>query len=297
MTPSIAGPSSAAEKSARLLGWLRVLTFGTWVAKLAAAPMSRLAVLPAELLDPPWLLRFMPIDWSSVLTASFLAGLQGSTLLFCVLAALGARRHRLVAFTAAAMLTVQQGLIRSYGFSSHEELVGLLSVYVVALWPSADRATWPPSRVPLRPAAVYLAGIVLIATLGCWTYAATGAHRLANHGLSLLMSHSMTAYIVENSFNYSSGAAGVFVLEHPLAASLFQFSTLLTTLMEIAAPAAVVYRRFRRVWLLFLLIFHLITGALLDVMFWQSLVIVGAALLALDRCGEMHSPEGSAPAG
>ena len=273
-----------AEAAARMLAMLRVLVFGIWVAEIASAPLSDLAALPPELLQPPLVLGLVPLAWWKwIVSSEILTAMQGLLLLTLSMAAIGIRPYRLIATVAVGLLTVQQGLIRSYGYSSHEELVALLASYVLVLWPSADRVSWWSRRTSLRPAVIYTAGILLIAIVGCWSYAATAAHRIAHHGLEMLIGNSMSVYLIENSFRYGSGAAGIFVLEHPALRWLCQIAAAVATLFEIAAPLALISRSFRRLWLAFLLTFHVASAALLHVFFWESMLIVGAALLALDR--------------
>lgn len=274
------------QRAAVWLGRLRAVTFSLWVIKLGGVSLGTLAWLPAELLEPPWVLQALsPRMWEWLLGPHTLRGLQVSICLLSLWAAAGARPYRPVAFAVAAMVTFEQALVRSYGYSNHPEMFLVLATWILALSPAADGFGWPRGSAPpaLRPAAVYAAVIAFVALVGCWTYAAAGAYRIAHHGLEMFTSTSMKHAIVFNSFSHGSGAVGAFLLSHSVFANWVQLTLPLATVLEVSGPLALLHRGFRRFWLVFLVAFQLLTALSMTILFWESMLVLGAALIAFDR--------------
>lgn len=270
-------------QAATWLGRLRAVVFFLWIVKISAGNLSTLAWLPVSILEPPLLLEAVPLwAWEWLLRPATLVGLQALLLLASAAAAVGLRPYQPIAVTAALLLTFEQGLVRSYGYSNHPELFMLLATWIIACAPAADRFSWSP-RATLRPAQVYVAVIAFVAIVGCWTYTAAAVYRLAHHGLEMFVGASMKYSIVQNSFRYGSGAVGIFVLEHHGLSNWIQLALPVATLLELAAPLALLSRAFRWVWVAYLVVFHLLAAAGMAVLFWESMLTLGAALIVFDR--------------
>jgi hypothetical protein len=272
-----------AAAAAWWLGGLRAVIFSLWFVKFAGVSLSALASLPADL-EPPLLLQAVPPwAWERLLRPPVLGPLQASICVLCVLAALGLRPYCPIAVAVASFVTFEQGLVRSYGYLNHPEIFLLLATWILAFSPAADGFSWQPSRSDLRPAPVYGAVIAFVALVGCWTYAAAGAYRIAHHGLEMFTSASMKHAVVLNSFAHGSGAVGAFLLEHPTVARWIQLALPAATVLEVASPLALRDHRFRRLWLGFLVTFQLLTALSMTIFFWESMLSLGAALIAFDR--------------
>lgn len=277
------GSSNAALPAAQALAGLRIVVFLVWIARLAAAPLADLSVLPEVLLEPPLLLQAIPPTWwQGILHPAFLSSLQITLLVGVALVVVGARPHGPIALTVVALLTFEQALVRSFGFSSHAEIVPLLAAWVIACWPAADRWSIAGGLRRSGGPESHASGVFLIAAIGCWCYAATGMHRLAHYGPDLILGNSMSSYVIENSFRYGTGEIGAMLLQEPGWARWLQLAMLGTTIMEILAPLALVLRRFRYIWLSFVIGFHLGSAVLLDTFFWEMMLVVAASLVALD---------------
>lgn len=281
---SVGLPVSAAERNARLLGGLRALVFMLWVYTALSASLRPLALVPLDLLEPPWILLPIPrIAWEWIIRPRVLTGFQGLMVLAAAGAAVGVRPYRPIALLAAVLVTFDQALKRSYGYGDHPELLLVLTTYVVALAPAADRFSWPRRRELSPRPGEYGAAIAFIAILGCFTYVAAAAYRTAHHSVATVASPTMLYAIVQNSFRHTPGAVGAFFLEHATLAYWMQLMVPVATLLELAAPLALLSRRFRRPWLLFPVIFHTLSAFVMGVPFWETMLIVVAAFMALER--------------
>lgn len=268
----------------RMLGVVRAVIFGVWFLKVATAPLAPLAELPAALFHPLALLGAVPAGaWSRLLRADVLTGFQILVCLAAALAALGIRPYRLNAAAAGVLLTLHQVLVRSFGHVNHQEISLLFAAYALALFPAADAFTPRPRRAPPRLPALYAAPIVLVAALLLLPYAAIAAFRLAHTGRSALAGGSLTGFFLGNSFGHGYDIVGTFVLDHPWFGRAVEWTAPVVAFFEWSAPLALVSRRFRRVWLVFAVSFHLSTGILMHIFFWDSILLAVLILPALDR--------------
>lgn len=278
--------AAGAERNARLLGALRILLFGLWIYTALSSRLGQLALLPLALLEPVWILRPVPTSaWQWFLTPERLTAFQLLLVIVVVGAAVGIRPYRLFAMPAAVLVTFDQALKRSWGYGDHPELLLLLATYAIAAAPAADRYSWPRRRLSAG-AGEYGAAILFIATIVCFTYLAPAAYRAAHHALASVESPTLLYAIVQNSFRTSGGEMGIFFLERPALADWSQAGVPVATLFELTAPLALLSRTFRRLWLPFPVIFHTLSGFVIAVPFWETMIIAVAALIALDRMAE-----------
>jgi len=277
----------AAENDARLLGGVRVLVFTLWIYTALSASLAPLAQLPLELLEPPWILLPIPRPaWEWILQPSVLTAFQVLMVVASLAAAVGVRPYRATALLAAGLATFDQALKRSWGYGDHPEILLLLTTYVVAMAPAGDRLSWPRRRDLGPHPGEYAAAIAFIGVIACFTYVAPAAYRVAHHSWATLTSPTLLYAIVQNSFRGPSDSVGVFFLRHETLAQSLQMTVPLATVLELASPLALLSRPFRRPWLLFALVFHTLNAFIVAVPFWENLVIVAAALVAIDRLGE-----------
>jgi hypothetical protein len=205
------------------------------------------------------------------------------------MAAVGLRPYRPIAVAAAVLVTLEQGLVRSFGYSNHPEMFLLLATWIICVAPAADGFSWPPRQAPPRQAGMYTAVIAFVALVGCWTYAAAGIYRMAHYGVEMFAGVSMKHAVVLNSFTHGSGGIGAFLLERPSLTPLLQATLPVATFLEVTGPLALLSCAFRRFWLVFLVAFQLITAWSMTILFWESMFSLGAALIAFDRVRENQS--------
>lgn len=281
---------AAAERAARLLGGLRILVFSLWIYTALAASLSPLALVPFELFEPLWILRPIPQRlWEWFLQSGVLTGFQLFTVLAAAAAAIGVRPYRPVALLAAVLVTFDQALKRSWGYGDHPELLLLLATYAIALAPAADRCSLP-RRGDLSPRrGEYAAAIAFIAVIVCFTYVAPAAYRVAHHSLATVVSPTLLYAAVQNSFRVTPGDTGAFFLARPTLAYWMQMMVPVATVLELAAPLVLLSRSFRRLWLLFPLIFHSLSAVVMVVPFWETMIVVTATIIAYDRVCELRA--------
>jgi hypothetical protein len=107
--------------------------------------------------------------------------------------------------------------------------------------------------------------------------------------LATVSSPTLLYAIVQNSFRGPSEAMGVFFLEHATLAQWMQLMVPVATVFELAAPLTLLSCTFRRLWLVFPLIFHTISAFVIAVPFWESMLIVVAVLIAFDRLADVEA--------
>lgn len=272
---------------AATLGFVRACVFAIWLAKVVAMPLPFLADLPAAMLRAPGLLGVVPEAlWAWVLTPAVLAGLQVILVLAVGWAAVGAAAYRPVALVAALLLTLYMGLACGFTFVSHQELGLLYAAYVLAIFPAADGFAWKrrPRPLPPRPPALYGAALVTLALVILLPYAAIAAYRVSRAAPELFLSDSMAYWMVSLSgVNPDGWSLGLWVLEHPALVTLMQIGFPVTTAFELTAPLALIAPRFRRVWLAVIVPFHLLSWLVLNILFWENLLLIGLLLTDVDR--------------
>jgi len=275
---------SQARVGAQTLGFVRAWVFGIWLCKVATAPFFLLAELPVSIFEPPVFMRMAPTEaWTWLLRPDVLTGFQILLCTCVALTALGLRPYRPIAATTSILLTFHQGLIRSFGHINHPEIPLLLATYVLAMFSAADGFTWRTRRQALQPSSLYVAPILLIAALLLLTYTAAAAYRMAHHGLATLAGEPLMWTIAQHSLADEHSLIVIFIHHHSIVAQLLRCSVPIVTVFEWTAPLALVSRRFRWLWLGFVFMFHIVTWLVIDVFFWESLLLAIVILPALDR--------------
>ncbi len=270
------------------LGIVRAGVGVVWIVKLAAEPLSFYADLPRSMLDPPGALRFVPDRvWSAVLTHGFLTGFKFALLALVALFALGVKPYRPIAIAAAAGLTFHEGLVRGMTFVNHQELALLYCTLILAVLPSRRRATPALDRAALT----FMAVVALV------PYTFIAAHRLAFSAPRIFTGASLSTFLGSLSgLDRDGWGLGLRLMDHPNLMVLAKGVFAVTTVFELLAPFCLVDGRFRRVWLAVMIPFHISTWFLMDILFWENLVL--AVLLLVDveavaarvRAGVAHYP-------
>lgn len=172
------------------------------------------------------------------------------------------------------------GIIKGLGgYANHSEIVPLIALAVVAACPMPGANTvgdWLFRRGAVRPAdpfleqraRVLIAGI-LVSVILPYTY--IGLFRIFHGGFQIFANDAIGRYIASSSKDFSvlpawlNSAPMVPVLSWGFAA---------TTVLEVASIATLWSNHFRRAWLLWMLLFHVSTVALMNIFFWQNMVLL-----------------------
>src|SRR5205823_6246364 len=80
---------------------------------------------------------------------------------------LGVPGYAIIAVTTCVLLTLYQGLPRSFGFLNHAQLALLYAAYVLAAFPCADALAIAPARARRERAPVLYRAPMLAAALAC----------------------------------------------------------------------------------------------------------------------------------
>jgi hypothetical protein len=113
-------------------------------------------------------------------------------------------------------------------------------------------------------------GIALVYTL-------LGIRRLAHGaGIVIFAGDAILRYLSVSSLNYSAYGFrfGLLPLSNPWLGAGAKASFFLFTLAEISAPLALFYPRFRRLWLPVILALHVGTLLLMNIFFWEQMILV-----------------------
>lgn len=295
-----------ASASARGLGFARAWIFSLWAVYVFLDAPEGLASLPRALYAPPGVLRALPASfWDLLLTVPGLLTLKWVLLAGLLACAAGLRPWRGIAIPTALLLILQQGLARGFFYVNHQELPALFAVCVLALFPptafslmrSGEEET-ESSQARNRLVLLLLTSLLLV------PYCLIGAHRLAHNDLSFWASGALPFWVAENSYGptwFALTPIAEAVLSQPLLVRLLELGFLVVTAAEVLAPLCLVSTRFRRVWLVVMVWFYLSTMVLMDILFWESLLLFPVLLLDrepllrwLDRL-RGQAPEQSAP--
>ena len=261
--------------SARSLGLVRAWVFGIWAIALAFDPLSDLAMLPASSFSSSGLLRLVPDSaWHALLTAGALASVKWITIAFCFAAALGLKA-RPAAVLASIGLVLIQGLVRGFGHVNHGELALLYAAILLPLFPCADAFALRPETPRAENAPRYGIALAVLTAMLAFTYAFTGMNRVADGGFEIFSNGSLLRWVLEDSFldpRPWSATVRAWAIS-PALKTFLAFALAPITLLEIAAPLALVSPRFRRFFVVAMLGFHAGVYVLMNILFWQNVLL------------------------
>jgi hypothetical protein len=257
----------------RLLRLVRRGIFALWIVKLLLDPLWRLAQLPAELIQPAGVTAWLspertPFLWS----ASGLTALWLATLLVLAVALTG-RVFAPVATIAAVLLTIYSSVIRSFGPAVHTDIVLLLAVYALALFAWADVAQRRRGAMRLEVSGSS-APLVTIVALLCLTYCLVGLNR-AIVSPQTFTGNSMEVWTIDASLRayYFNTGIGWHLPDWPAAVFFLRLGLPVVTLFEITAPLCLVWARYRWIFLLVMIPFHLLSLVLMNIFFFDDLLL------------------------
>lgn len=284
------------------LAVLRIATFGTWFAIVAQLRVRQFATIPPELVHPPGLFRALPLD-ELLIRPDLLQVIRVAALVGCVLAMAGVRPFPVVAVPTVALLFVLDGAMKSIGgFTNHAQAAVLTTAAILVLFPAAD--AWSVARRPPPPRSspwLYRAPLLLATLVLTTAYTMIGLRRLVDGGLALVTGPSVEVWLVSRSLEYGRYPfdEGLRVLDHPWILAGAVAGMALTTAFEILSLLTLRSDRFRRVWLVVIVPFHVATLLVMRIFFWENLVLVLVLLTGLPgllvRAVERRRPGGEGP--
>lgn len=226
--------------------------------------------------------QFAPVGAARLLTqplpGSVVQALVVVALLFAAAFALGLR-YRVSAPLFALLLLWVTSYRSSWGMLFHTDNLLVLHVLVLAAAPAADALSLDArrSRAP-APADDGRYGWALraICLVTIVTYVVAGVAKLKLGGLGWLAGEQLRGQIAYDNLRKvelgrGASALGVWFVRHP---ALFPPLAVLTLLVELGAPLALLHRRVALVWSLLAWGFHVGVALLMNIKFWYPLAFV-----------------------
>jgi hypothetical protein len=255
----------------------RVLIFSVWFLRVAFKPLYQLNLIPESLYQPVGVLGLLPRSVEALLhTTGFLYALQAATLLSFALVIAGvALRYTMVA--ASILMTLFASLWRGFaGHIDHESIIILFAGYLLTLFAWADwRADAKGEREP--PGGPTRAGIPLtsIVAILCFVYTMVGLFRTVRGTPAVYLSDSLNFWALRNAYETIDPAAGWgrFVLAYPIMGHLLKAGYPVITLFELTAMLALFSKWYRYAFLVVMIPFHVLSLFVLDVFFWENMVL------------------------
>jgi hypothetical protein len=267
-----------APAPAERLAALRVAIAGfaaVWTAARLPEIVS-LAGLHASQFAPVGVVRAV----GAPLPVAVVVAIAVATVALLVAMAAGAR-YRLTAPLAAAGLLWTLSYRNSWGMVFHTENLLVLHVIALACTPAADAWSWPGAAPRRDREAGYGWAVKLLAALTCATYLLAGIAKLRLAGLAWLDGDQLRNQIaVDNVRKALLGSATAplarLVVVH--AEGLIALSVL-TLVIELGAPLALIGGRIARAWGWGAWAFH--AGVVLTMNVWFPYPLLGIAFLPL----------------
>jgi len=263
-------------------GLARILVFSILILDLLVDDLPALAAMPTEAFLPRGALGWLPSSWlHAILQPSFY---HDFTLVYggiLLVGLCGFGPAWLVTGMALLGTTLFHGLARGFGgHVNHQELIMLHSLcfflssraYAAVslnalLWkPPANETDHEASRLLLRALCYWV----------MLTYFMIGVARLQTSDWRVYGTNAMTFYALLHStkWNFWNFSFAREVLNQPWFDLFLRISFPLATLLELAAPLAVMVRRL--VWpiVLSLFLFHIAILLCMNIFFWQNMLML-----------------------
>ena len=256
---------------------VRRLVFATWFLRVVLKPLDQLALIPGSLFEPVGIMALVPAPLEHLLhQAAFLYALKALTLLAIALVIAGvALRPSMVA--ASILMTLFACMWRGFaGHIDHESVLILLAGYVLTLCALADawadrRGERAPPGGPTR-AGIPLTAIMIML---CLVYTMVAVFRTVRGTPDVYTSGSLTFWALRNAYETAEPAWGwgKYVLQYPWLGHLLNGGFPFITMFEITSFAALFSWRYRYVFLAVMVPFHVLSLFVLDVFFWENMVL------------------------
>jgi predicted DCC family thiol-disulfide oxidoreductase YuxK len=278
----------------RHLALARILIFSILLLDLLLDNLPSLASMPRQAFLPHGLLRLIPEDtllWllqeNSLRLFSYLYGL-----VLC-LGIVGLGPAWIITPLALAATTLFHGLARGFGgHVNHQELITLHAAFFL-LFPHAFKSLSLNARLqsPAIPSpSDDQTSRFLLRSLTFWiflTYFFIGLARLQTSDWRIYNTNAMTFYAVLHStkWNYWDFSFARGLLDQKYLNMAMQASFPLATLLEIAAPFALFFRRLVVPFVVMLVLFHTSILLFMNIFFWQNLLLMLIPLMGwyIDR--------------
>jgi hypothetical protein len=258
---------------------LRIVVFGTWFARVAFKPLQELSVVPPSLEERVSIMRLVPHALVPLVHSSaFLYGLKAATLISFALVIAGVALRPMMVLSCILM-TVFAAHWRGFaGHIDHESILILLAGILLTCFALADKRLESKGQAwPTGPEVPTQSGVPMTAVLAllCLVYTMVGVYRVVHGSPEIWTNHSLTFWALRNAYETVEPMAGwgKFVITYPWMAKMLELGFPVITLFELTAFAALFSKWYRWSFLLVMVPFHLLSLFVLDVFFWENMML------------------------
>jgi hypothetical protein len=253
--------------------------FGTWFARVAFKPLQQLAVVAPSLEERVSVMRLVPHGMIPMVhNTAFLYGLKAAALLSFALVIAGVWLRPMMVLSCILM-TIFAAHWRGFaGHIDHESILILLAGVLMTGLTLADKRleskgeSWPAGPgVPTQSGVQMTAVLALLAMV----YTMVGVYRIVHGSPEIWTTHSLTFWALRNAYETVEPMAGwgKFVITYPWLAKMLELGFPAVTFFELTSFAVLFSRWYRYAFLLMMVPFHLLSLFVLDVFFWENMML------------------------
>lgn len=273
--------------SAKTLGIARICVFGMWLVHVLFDRIPEMADMPVELMVPAGVLHVVPdAAWSWIWTPAALWALTITLLTGLTLLVLGTRGFSAIAVVTTILLTLYQGMPRSFGFVNHAQLALLYVAYILAVFPCTDAlAVSPPREHAQRSPVLYSAPMLAVSLIFLLAYTLLAIRRLCVGGLDIFLDDTILYHVGLRAAAPGGFPIplGLYLLERLELRLLLQIGYPVITAFELLSVFCLFSRYFRWAWISVILSFHVGTWLLMGIFFPMFMLIIVVFLTDIDR--------------
>jgi hypothetical protein len=263
-------------KSAFALGVVRSIVHGTFLVSVLLTSFSALGLLPATILRPTGVMKFLPWGFYDQLqTPGGMVTLKSLMVLSLLFSTAGL--FTVVSTKTSLLLVVfYQGLLRSFGHFNHDEMLAVYFLAVLAFTPCGDEFSLDSliARRPTeRPLLAYAYPILLLQLLMAWAYFSSALIKLRVAGLRYLSPDNLPALAIFHSLDNLHDTHFKLAFWLPQVKNYLPIAVAIILIWELAFPLAVFWRRVRWLILGIGIVFHISTLFLMNIFFPHQLAM------------------------
>jgi hypothetical protein len=258
---------------------LRIVVFGTWFARVAFKPLQQLSVVSSSLEERVSVMRLVPHALVPLVhSTAFLYGLKAATLLSFALVIAGVALRPMMV-VSCILMTIFAAHWRGFaGHIDHESILILLAGILMTLLALADKRLESKGKPwPTGPGVPTHAGVQMTSVLAllCLVYTMVGVYRVVHGSPEIWTTHSLTFWALRNAYETVEPMAGwgKFVITYPWLARMLEAGFPVITVFELTAFIALFSKWYRWAFLLMMVPFHLLSLFVLDVFFWENMML------------------------
>jgi hypothetical protein len=271
------------DAGADRLAIARIAVFGIWFVQFAITPVRNFTLIPPELIEPPAVLSMLPVEvWLG--SASTVGALKVLGLALTTACVLGVRPWRPIALTSVLIIFWHDAAMKSVqGFDNHGQAAVLYLALVLAVAPAADTMSVHRRRPELQAQSSYAGPLLLGSFLMATAYTLMGLRRLVYGAATVFTDGSIERWVAARSQQYaeSNFDLGIALLALPGAGAFLALGMLVVTILEAMSLLVLRSAKLRAVWLAVLVPFHLSTLLLMNIFFWENLILLAVLFTGL----------------